>query len=342
MARPPRSNLPPTQGTTQAAAPDSPGGSRHTQPTHLPAPPTNLVEPNPAHPPRPARPPTHLGGEVNVAAVAGGAVVNDFDGVPLAAGAAVGALHLDAPAAGAVELEVVHGGKHALKVVFQAAKAAGIEAGGVLVVRLCRGERGGERRDGSGRQRRGPLESIGSRIAANARGRAASGATRPRAPAGAGASGWGATQADRGIQRGSAAFGSKEAANWPGKVLLQRWSDITWRHRIPQKPRRLPKTTHPIPSQLTRVGGGIAGLRPGKGHKGAQCRQEDECLASHGCSSCSGTGRGLGMSRCCTQGQENGERMEEWWPGGSDGGHLCTPPQGCVTTRPGLTTLVMT
>ena len=32
------------------------------------------------------------------------------------------------------------------------------------------------------------------------------------------------------------------------------------------------------------------------------------------------------MSRCCTQGQENEERMEEWWPGGSDGGHLCTPP----------------
>jgi hypothetical protein len=175
-------------------------------------------------------------------------------------------------------------------------------------------------------QRRGALELIGSRIAAGARGRAASGATRPRAPAGAGAASWGATQADRGIQRGSAAFGSKEAANWPGKALLQRWSDITWRHRIPQKPRRLPKTTHLIPSQLTRVGGGIAGLCPGKGHKGAQCRQEDECLASHGCSSCSGTGEGLGMSRCCTQGQENEERMEEWWPGGSDGGHLCTPP----------------
>ena len=59
---------------------------------------------------------------------AAGAPVNDLNGVPLAAGAAVGALHLDALAAGAVKLGVVHGGKHALKVVFQAAEAAGVEA----------------------------------------------------------------------------------------------------------------------------------------------------------------------------------------------------------------------
>ena len=47
------------------------------------------------------------------------------------------------------------------------------------------------------------------------------------------------------------------------------------------------------------------------------------------------------MSRCCTQGKENGERTEKWWPGSPDGGHLCTP-LGCVTTRPSLTRSVMT
>ena len=172
---------------------------------------------------------------------------------------------------------------------------------------------------------------MGSRRAAGARGRAASGATRPRAPAGAGAASWGATQADRGIQRGSAAFGSKEAANWPGKALLQRWSDITWRHRIPQKPRRLPKTTHLIPSQLTRVGGGIAGLCPGKGHKGAQCRQEDECLGSHGCGCWCETGGGAG----------DGQRMHRRAKGkremvakkGQIAAFMQSPP-GCQTRRP--------
>jgi hypothetical protein len=110
---------------------------------------------------------------------------------------------------------------------------------------------------------------------------------------------------------GPAATGSTVGADEPSRCTVPPRrpleSDITWASQPAKGGRCLEP---PIPCQLTRVGGGLARLCRDKGHKGAESGQEDECLASHGCSCCWGTGRGAGDGQgMYHQARENGEMV---------------------------------